>query len=170
MVSSILSDRLVRRPASSQVVVAIRKFTKGQRASTADSRSPILDFFIPSRGAARHRDQPPELGNFFLANSLQGPTDGGPPASYEAESADRRRATARRSAPLTCSLGFPARAKRAANCERPAPAAWAALGLLADVDIISWRGFRSAARCGHRRRARRGQLRGQGAQQPDQIR
>jgi hypothetical protein len=36
---------------------------------------------------------------------------------------------------LTCSLRFLARAKRAANCERPAPAAWAALGLLAAVDI-----------------------------------
>jgi hypothetical protein len=41
------------------------------------------------------------------------------------------------------------------------------LGLLADVDIISWRGFRLAARCGRRRRARRGQLPGQGTQQPD---
>jgi hypothetical protein len=68
--------------------------------STADSRSPILDFFIPSRGAARHQYQPPELGNFFLANSLQGPTDGGPPVSYGVESADRRRGSARRSRPL----------------------------------------------------------------------
>ena len=68
---------------------------------------------------------------------------------------------------LTCSLRFLARAKRAANCERPAPAAWAALGLLAAVDIslgadsVWQRGVAGGAG------ARRGQLRGQGAQQPD---
>jgi hypothetical protein len=74
--------------------------------SGADSRSPILDFFIPSRGTARH--PPPAIEadfSFFRkfaarADPLAVAANAPAAAGYGVESADRRRATACRPPPV----------------------------------------------------------------------